>query len=165
MARPTPIVIRNVRRALHLFLLTLLHVTAAIGWLYWVRATVAGLPGPKLGDALPLDVLASHDSVPVIIYVLVFALVGVLLGVAMHNLRLLPRRRAALLVAFVWIVLYIFDVISLFTVRQIPFLNAVGQAFSVESAYVAAVVAGIASFLITHRYSHRPVAGPPLRPH
>jgi hypothetical protein len=155
MASPPAGIVRAIRRSGHLFLLTLLHVTATIGWLYWVRATVAALPGPKLGDALPLDALATHDSVPVVIYLVAFALAGVLLGLAMHHLRLEGRGRAAVLVAYVWFVLYVFDVISLFTVRQIPFLNAIGQAFSVGSAYVAAVVAGIAAYLITRTYVHR----------
>ena len=73
----------------------------ATGWLYWLRASVAGWPGPRVRDTLALDELPGHDSVPLVVYVLVFALAGLILGLVARAARL-DRLAAGLGLASAW---------------------------------------------------------------
>jgi hypothetical protein len=50
---------------------------AATGWLYLVRPAV---PGPRIGEALPLDELSRHAASPVLWYVVVWLVAGAILG-------------------------------------------------------------------------------------
>ena len=60
----------------------------ATGWLYWLRAGVSGWPGPRVADALPLDEMPGHDSVPLLIYLAVLGLAATALGLVARALRL-----------------------------------------------------------------------------
>src|SRR5260370_24055631 len=66
----------------------MLVTSVATGWLYWLRAGVAYWPGPKVADALPLDELPGHADVPVVVYVAVFVIAGVMLGLMARAVRL-----------------------------------------------------------------------------
>jgi uncharacterized membrane protein AbrB (regulator of aidB expression) len=122
-------------------------VIAAVGWLYWLRAIVAHWPGPKLGQALPLDALSSRDTVPLVVFVVVFALAGALIGRGVRRSRFRRVPGVLCVTLFVWVVLYGADTVSLFTVRQIPFLDSLRQALSLVPAYLAAALAGVAAAL------------------
>ncbi|WP_300613370.1 phosphatidylglycerol lysyltransferase domain-containing protein [Trebonia sp.] len=120
----------------------------ATGWLYWLRARVASWPGPRVHDALPLDELPSHDSVPLLVFVAVFAIAGVILGLAARAARL-DRLAAGLgLAAGVGAWLYVADAICLFFVRQIPFGPAFRAAAGLQPVYLAAALAGVAGALL-----------------
>ena len=65
-SRPARYLVRAGELAL-VALLSLLVPAAAVGWLYLARGSVS-LPGPRLGDVLPLDELSSRAGVTVILY-------------------------------------------------------------------------------------------------
>jgi len=98
----------------------ILVTTLTTGWLYWVRGPVANWPGPKVADVLPLDELAGHDRVPLIVCIVAFGFAGVMLGLVGRALRL-SRLSAGLSLALGvggW--LFAVDALSLFIVRQEP---------------------------------------------
>ena len=54
-------------------------VLGATGWLYLARPVVS-LPGPDVRDVLPLDELAGHARVPLLLYLAVWIPAAALLG-------------------------------------------------------------------------------------
>ena len=62
-------------------------VITATGWLYLLRPHVS-LPGPVVGDALPLDELSRHSGVPLLLFVAVWGLAAALLGLLARACRL-----------------------------------------------------------------------------
>src|ERR1700736_4019792 len=107
-------------RGMALALAIIFVMSIATGWLYWARGAVAGWPGPHVTDALPLDELAGHDSVPLIVYLAAFGMGGVALGLLARALRF-DRLRAGLFLACgvgTWLLLA--DAFSLVIVRQVP---------------------------------------------
>ncbi len=135
-------------RAAAVALAVLIVPALATGWLYWLRARVASWPGPRVHDALPLDELPSHDSVPLLVFVVVFAIAGVILGLVARAARL-DRLAAGLgLAAGVGAWLYAADAICLFFVRQIPFGPAFRAAAGLQPIYLAAALAGVAGALL-----------------
>jgi hypothetical protein len=130
-----------------LVLATIVTVVAAIGWLYWLRGVVSHWPGPRISQALPLDALSSRDSVPVVVFIVIFAIAGSVLGTALRRSQVRPRPGIVVLSVIVWIVLYVANAISLFTVRQIPFLDAWDQALKLGPAYLATAIACICSVI------------------
>jgi lysyl-tRNA synthetase class 2 len=119
---------------------------AATGWLYLVRP---GLPGPKIGEALPLDELSRHSSAPLLYYLLVWAVTGLALGAVLRWARV-ERLTAALLLALgvgLWV--YLTDGISITVVRQIPARDALDIAGRVHAVYLAAALAGLGGALVT----------------
>ena len=79
------------RRALGLPVLILVSV-AATGWLYLVQP---GVPGPRIGDVLPLDELSHHSAAPLLSYLVVWSAAGALFGLYARWARL-ERLTAAL---------------------------------------------------------------------
>ncbi len=138
-------------RAAAVTLAVLLVPAIATGWLYWLRARVAHWPGPQVRDALPLDELAGHDSVPLIVFVLVFGVAGVILGLVARAARL-DRLAAGLgLAVGVGAWLYAADAICLFLVRQVPAGPAFRAAAGLQPVYLAAALAGVAGALLGRR--------------
>ena len=66
--------------------LALIVVVAAQGWLYELRSST--LAGPRLRDALPLDELPRHDSVSLMLFVAVWALAGIIIGLLVRRARI-----------------------------------------------------------------------------
>jgi len=60
-------------------LLSIAVLVAATGWLYVLRP-YDSLPGPRLGDALPLDELSHRGSAALVLYVAVWGAAAVLLA-------------------------------------------------------------------------------------
>jgi hypothetical protein len=54
-------------------------VVGASGWLYVIQPHSA-LPGPAIGDALPLDELSRRSAVPLLVFLAVWAAAALLLG-------------------------------------------------------------------------------------
>ena len=107
-------------RAIVVVLAIVLVTSMATGWLYLLRVGVAGWHGPRVADALPLDELPGHDSVPLAVYVAAFATAGLMLGVVARALRL-DRLTAGLALAAgtgAWLLLV--DAFCLVVVRQVP---------------------------------------------
>ena len=119
---------------------------AATGWLYLVRPA---LPGPRIGEALPLDELSRHSSAPLLYYLLVWAVTGLALGAVLRWARV-ERLTAALLLALgvgLWV--YLTDGLSIAVVRQIPARDALDIAGRVHAVYLAAALAGLGGALVT----------------
>ena len=125
-----------------------LVTSAATGWLYWVRVGVASWPGPRVTDALPLDELPGHDSVPLVVWVAAFAVGGVMLGLAARAARLDRLTAAWALAAGTGIWLLAVDAFSLLVVRQVPAADALRAAARLQPVYIAAALAGAGGALL-----------------
>ena len=148
-------------RATAVVLAIVLAPLAAAGWLYWVRARVVGWPGPRVADALPLDELPGHDSVPLIVCVAAFAASGLMLGLAARAVRLDRLTAAWALAAGTGIWLLAIDAVSLFVVRQVPAAQALRAAAGLQPVYIAAALAGAGGALLGRR-GHRGSVAPRL---
>ena len=135
-------------RAAALALATILATSIATGWLYWIRAPVAYWPGPMVHDALALDELPGHDTVPQVIYVATFALAGLALGLTARALRF-DRLAAGLgLAAGTGAWLFLIDAVSLLIVRQVSFWQAIRGAAGLQPIYLAAALSGAGGALL-----------------
>jgi lysyl-tRNA synthetase class 2 len=131
-------------------LVALLVPVAAVGWLYLLRGSLS-LPGPRLNDALPLDELSNHATVPALLYLGVWSMAALSLGLTARAARI-ERLTAALLYALlVGAFLFAATGVSIFVVRQIPTRLAFRSASRVEIVYVAAAVCGFGGALLGTR--------------
>jgi lysyl-tRNA synthetase class 2 len=139
--------VRNVARSSIAVVASLGVLVATTGWLYVLRPVVS-LPGPVVHDALALDELSQHGSVPLVLYLLVWALAAVLLG-ALARWARADRLTAGMLLAPAvagW--LYSVNGVSILVVRQIPAHNAFHAAAAEPAAAIPAVLCGIAGALL-----------------
>ncbi len=121
---------------------------SAIGWLYAVEPA---LPGPRIGEALPLDELPRHDAVPLLWFVLVWSVVAVLLGAWARRARV-ERVTAALLLGFgVGLFTYLETSLSVAVVRQVPLGDALDAAARMKAVYLPGVLAAVATALLAER--------------
>ena len=130
--------------------LMLAVVAAATGWLYVVGPN-ASVPGPRIGDGLPLDELSKRASVPLLAFVGVWVLAALLLGLLARFVRV-ERLSAALLLALAvgaWG--YLVTGVSILVIRQIPAETAFHAASHRHAVYLAAALAGLAGALIGRR--------------
>jgi len=132
-----------------------LSSSASIGWLYWLRARTLGWPGPRLGDALPLDELPTHADVPLILFVASFGLAGVLLGFLARTLHIDGLSGAIATGTGVAIWLYLVSAVSIFVVRQVPLDFALDDARDLEAVYVGAALCAVAVGLVAPRPARR----------
>jgi lysyl-tRNA synthetase class 2 len=132
------------------WLVALLVVAAATGWLYLLRPHTP-MGGPGVRDALPLDELAGHSRVPVLIFVLTWATAGAVIGAiaAMARIERLTAGITAALLTGAW--LYATNGLSIAIVRQIPFKDAYRAALQTPSLYLAALLCGLGGALFGRR--------------
>lgn len=123
----------------------------ATGWLYWARGAAAGWPGPRVHDALPLDELPGHDSVPLVVYLAVSVLAAVLLGLVARAAGLDRLTAGLSLAAGTGGWLLAVGAFSLFVVRQVPATVALRDAGRLQGIYLAAALAGAAGALLGRR--------------
>ena len=140
--------------------LAVVVAATATGWLYLVHPA---LPGPRIGEALPLDELSRHAASPLLWYVTVWAAAGALLGAVARWTR--ADRLAAALVLGVTVGLfsYLQSGVSIAVVRQVSMRSALDAADTLKPVYlsaalVAVVVALVASPRARARRSHALVA-------
>ena len=127
-------------------LLAFIVVVAAQGWLYELRAST--LAGPRVRDALPLDELPRHDSVSLVLFVAVWALAGIIVGLLVRRARI-ERLTAALLSALIvgaW--LFATTWVSLVVVRQVANREAFHAATHVPALYLATGLIGLGSAVL-----------------
>src|SRR5216684_643331 len=129
----------------------MLVTSVATGWLYWLRAGVGRWPGPKVGDALPLDELPGHDGVPLVVYMAVFMIAGVMLGVMARAVQLDRLTAGLTLAAGTGVWLLVVDAFCLLVVRQVPAGAALHAAARLQPVYLAAVLAGAGGALFARR--------------
>jgi lysyl-tRNA synthetase class 2 len=135
-------------RVIVVTLAIVLVTSMATGWLYWLRAGVAGWPGPRVADALPLDELPAHDSIPLVVYLAASGIAGVMLGLVARAVRL-DRLTAGLgLATGTGVLLLLVDAFCLFVVRQVPASEALRAAVRSQPVYVAAALAGAGGALL-----------------
>jgi lysyl-tRNA synthetase class 2 len=120
-------------------------IAAATGWLYLVAPP---LPGPKIGEALPLDELARHSSVSLLWFALVWVVTGLLLGMLMRWARVERVTTVLLLALGVGLWNYAADGFSIAVVRQIPARDAFDIAARVHAVYVSATLAALGGGLV-----------------
>jgi lysyl-tRNA synthetase class 2 len=122
-------------------------VVATSGWLYLIRPFVP-LPGPRVADALPLDELSRHSSLPMAVFVAVWAAAALLLA-GLVRLVHAERLTAALLLGVgVGLWLYLETAVSLAVVRQIPAEAAFRDAGELRAVYLPAALAGLLGAVI-----------------
>jgi lysyl-tRNA synthetase, class II len=131
-------------------------VNAAYGWLYMVGPS-SWIPGPRIGDALPLDELSGHAAMPVFEFVGVWVVAALVLGLLARLVRV-DRLTAALFIALaVGFWAYLETGASIAVVRQIAAEDAFRAAAAVRAVYVPAAVVGLVAALVGR-------AGPTSRP-
>ena len=140
-------------------LLAFIVVVSAQGWLYELRGST--LVGPRVRDALPLDELPRHDSVSLLLFVVVWALAGAVVGLLARRARV-ERLTAALLAAVAtgfW--LFATTWVSLVVVRQVANRQAFHAAIHVPALYLAAGLIGLGCAVLG-RTDSRPSRRAPL---
>jgi lysyl-tRNA synthetase class 2 len=125
---------------------------AATGWLYVVRA--GGLPGPRIREALPLDELARHSSAPLLLFLAVWTVAGVTLGLAVRWARV--QRSVAVIACTLgtMLLVYVTTGISLAVTRQIAAREALRIAERLGAVYLPAVLVALAVALIARPGGH-----------
>ncbi len=124
-------------------------VLAASGWLYLVGPGTH-LPGPVVGEALPLDELAKHSSVPLVLFVAVWGTAALALGLLARTVSL-GRLSAALLAGlFAGFWAYLTTGVSILVVRQIAAESAFRDAGLLRAVVLPALLAGLAGALLAH---------------
>jgi lysyl-tRNA synthetase, class II len=137
----------SVARGLAASVVSLAIVVAASGWLYLIQPSHA-LPGPPVGDALPLDELSRRSAVPLLVFVIVWGTAAALLGLVAYAARA-ERLTAGLILALGvggWS--YLVTGISLLIVRQVPADQAFHAAALERAIYIPAALAGLAGALM-----------------
>jgi len=127
--------------------LMLAVVAAATGWLY-VVGPHAPLPGPRVGDGLPLDELSKRASVPLLAFAGVWVLAALLLGLLARFARVERLSAAFLLALGVGAWGYLVTGVSILVIRQIPAEAAFHAASHRHIVYLAAALAGLAGALL-----------------
>jgi lysyl-tRNA synthetase, class II len=120
-------------------------VLAATGWLFLMHDV--HLPGPRIGEALPLDELSKRAAVPLLLYVFVWAVVGLLLGLIGRAAGAERITAAPLFAIAVGLWMYVATAGSVFIVRQVPLHEALHSASRLRAVYVAAALAGLGGAL------------------
>ncbi len=125
----------------------------ATGWLYWIRLPTTGWPGRRIFEALPLDELPGHASVPVTVFVVCFGLAGAALGMVSRRLAFTRLSAGIGLAIGVGLWMFLLDAFSIYVVRQDTMSQAARAAAGLRPVYIAAALAGTAGAALA-----RPVA-------
>jgi lysyl-tRNA synthetase class 2 len=116
-------------------------VSAAVtGWFYVAKPHI---PGPRIGEALPLDELSRHAAAPLAWYLLVWAAGGVALGLYARWARV-DRLSAAFILGLVTgLFAYLQSAVSISVVRQISMRDALDAADTLKAVYLAATTIAV----------------------
>jgi lysyl-tRNA synthetase class 2 len=121
-------------------------LVAATGWLYLIQPHAA-LPGPRVGDALPLDELARRSAVPFLVFALVWSPAALFLGLLGRLARLERLANGLVLAVSTGVWCYLVTAVSILIVRQVPADAAFDAAARLRAVYVPAALAGLAGAL------------------
>ena len=138
---------RSAARTACAVVLVLAVMLAATGWLYLLRPLVAS-PGPVIHDALALDELSRHGSVPLAVYLPVWVVAAALLALVARWAHAERLTAGILLGAGVGGWLYAVNGVSILVVRQIPAHDAFHAAAAEQAVVIPALLAGIAGALL-----------------
>jgi lysyl-tRNA synthetase, class II len=127
---------------------------AATGWLYLLNPT---LPGPRVGEALPLDELAKHGGAALAWYAAVWGAAALLLGLYARWARIERLAAAVLFAVAVSTWCYLETGVSIAVVRQVSAQDAFDIAARLEAVYLpGALVAVAVAAIAVARRSRRP---------
>lgn len=127
-------------------LLVPLMVCAATGWLYLMHGHIA-MPGPRIPEALPLDELPGHASMPLLPFIVAWGGAGLVLGRAARAARVRLRVTAPLFGLGSGVLLAAITWFSIFVVRQIPSAEALSAALRAPAVYSAAALVTLGAIL------------------
>ncbi|HLI16511.1 MAG TPA: phosphatidylglycerol lysyltransferase domain-containing protein [Acidimicrobiales bacterium] len=127
---------------------TLAMPAMALGCLYLLRPVVSGWPGPQVSQALELDAIPHHASVPLVAFVAVFAVGSAGLALVTRAMRLNRLSAALVLLSGVGLWTYLIEAGSVFVVLQVSLAEALRHAASMQSVYLAGALAGLAGALV-----------------
>jgi lysyl-tRNA synthetase, class II len=113
---------------------------AATGWLYLVRVH---LPGPRIGEALPLDELSRHAAAPLAWYLAVWIAAGAVMGLVARWAHADRLTAAVLLGLAVGLFSYVQSGVSISIVRQISMRDALDAADTLKPVYLSALTVAI----------------------
>ncbi len=128
-------------RKLAAFPILIATAFAATGWLYLVRPA---LPGPRLGEALPLDELAKHSSAPLLWFAVVWLVAAIALGLYARSSGFERLTSALLLGVGIGLFGYLQTGVSIAVVRQVSLRDALDSAARLQSVYLPAAFVALA---------------------
>lgn len=134
-------------RTVFALVLSFLVLVAATGWLYIVRPHITA-PGPVVHDALALDELSRHGSVPLLLYAAVWGAAALALGLVARWAHAERVTAGLLLAAGVGGWLYALNGVSILVVRQIPAHQAFHDAAAEPALVIPAVLCGVAGAVV-----------------
>ncbi len=114
---------------------------AATGWLYLVRPA---LPGPRIGEALPLDELAKHSSAPLLWFGGIWLVAAIALGLYARSAGFERLTSALLLGVGIGLFGYLQTGISIAVVRQVSLRDALDSAARMQAVYLPAAFVALA---------------------
>jgi lysyl-tRNA synthetase, class II len=135
--------------------LTILLCAAATGWLYLYEPAI---PGPRIGEALPLDALSRHDGVPLVWFVAVWGAAAIILALAARWAHYERVSAALLLSLVVGLFVYVETALSTAVVQQVALGDALDAATRMKAVYLPALLVGAATALIVRGRGARPAA-------
>ncbi len=133
-----------------LILAVVITAISAIGLLYWLRQPTASWPGPRVQNALPLDGLPGHGSVPLVVFFGVLGLGAIVVALCSRALRVDGVTIALVVAAGIGLWFYLSSAISLFIVQQSSLDAAFVASRGLTSIYLAAALYGAAVAFSTH---------------
>ncbi len=128
-------------RKLAAFPILIATAFAATGWLYLVRPA---LPGPRIGEALPLDELAKHSSAPLLWFAGVWLVAAITLGLYARSCGFERLTSALLLGVGIGLFGYLQTGVSIAVVRQVSLRDALDSAARLQSVYLPAAFVALA---------------------
>ena len=135
--------VRSLGLGLCVLLGSLTITMSAFGWLYWMWPAVRHWPGPKVHLALPLDVLPSHDSVPLVIFLAAWGVTAALLGGLLRKAHVPSLAAAAALAIGVGAFVYAVEVFSYYFIQGNSKHASMVAAAHLWAVYIAAAMAGV----------------------
>jgi len=115
-------------------------LAGATGWLYLVEPR---LPGPRVGEALPLDELSRHAAAPLLWFVAIWGSAAIAVGLVARWARI-ERATAAVvfgLAAGIWA--YLQSGVSIAVVRQVPLRDALDAALGLHAVYLSGALVAV----------------------
>ena len=138
----------GIARFTALSLITIVTITVSFGWLYLLQGPTMHWPGPRVNDALVLDELAGHSSIPLLVFLLTICLGASVIASVARALCFDGIKIALVTGAIAALWLYLASSISISIVRQIPVDDALRAARGLEPVYLTAAVVAIAIAVI-----------------
>lgn len=127
--------------------------TVSSGWLYWLERPTSSWPGPRVTDALPLDELAGHANISLIVFAVVMTAAGILTAMFARLLKFDGFAIALSVGVGIGAWQYIASAVSIFVVRQVSVDASFDAARDLPPIYITAALFALAVGLFARRSS------------